>query len=110
MLRAILIIPVLLVLVLFALSNTQSVRLGFWPTDLTVYAPLSLAVLSMAALCFLFGAAIAWMAGLRYRSRARRAERSVAALEAEIASLRAPVAGTGAGILRPLGTALPPPS
>ena len=35
-------LPLLLLLVLFALSNTAPVRLGLWPTDYALQLPLSL--------------------------------------------------------------------
>ena len=56
MLPLILSLPVLLVIVLFALSNQQSVRIVLWPTDFALQAPLSLAVLGLALVFFLGGA------------------------------------------------------
>ena len=40
--RLILLAPLFLLFVLFALSNTAPARIGLWPTDLVVEAPLSL--------------------------------------------------------------------
>ena len=45
MLRTVIALPVLVVLILFALSNPQSVTLAFWPTDFTLKSPVSAAVL-----------------------------------------------------------------
>ena len=49
MLRALIALPFLLVLVLFAFSNRQPVTLGIWPTDFAVTVPLSIAILAAMA-------------------------------------------------------------
>ena len=76
-------------LVLFALSNTEIVRLGFWPTDYGIDVHLSLAILVAMAVAFLLGALVVWMTELGQRRRARRAERTVRLLEAQIEDLKA---------------------
>jgi len=80
---------VCLPLVLFALSNTEMVRLGIWPTDYSLEVHLSLAILIAMAVAFLLGAMVVWMSELSQRLRARRAERSVRLLEAQIEALKA---------------------
>jgi uncharacterized integral membrane protein len=87
--RLILGIPLLLILVLFALSNSRDVRLGFWPTDFALDVPLSLAVLVGMAAVFLLGGLFVWVGELGQRRRARRAEQMVRLLEAEIEALKA---------------------
>ena len=77
-------------LVLFALSNTEVVRLGLWPTDYGIDVPLSIAILVAMAIAFLLGALVVWMSELSQRRRARRAERTVRLLEAQIETLQAP--------------------
>jgi uncharacterized integral membrane protein len=84
MLRALFLLPFLLVLVAFALSNQQPVKLALWPTDLSIEAPLSIAVLIASGLFFFLGALFVWWGSLAARARARRAERRAAALEAEL--------------------------
>jgi uncharacterized integral membrane protein len=79
--RILLAAPILLLLVLFALSNQQTVRLGIWPTDFAVDAPLSLTVLVAMAAAFVLGAAA--------RRRARRAEYQARLLEAQVQQLQA---------------------
>lgn len=79
----------LLVLVLFAISNPEPVSLRFWPFDLVWQVPLAGAVLGAAALAFLLGALLAWGASLAYRRRARRMQRAAQLLEAELAEMRA---------------------
>ncbi|HEX3573424.1 MAG TPA: lipopolysaccharide assembly protein LapA domain-containing protein [Rhodopila sp.] len=76
-------------LVLFALSNTEVVRLGLWPTDYGLEVHLSLAILVAMAIAFLLGAVVVWMSELSQRRRARRAERAVRQLEAQIEALQA---------------------
>ena len=96
MIRALLAIPFLLVIVLFALSNQEPQQFTLWPTDLSFVLPLSLAVLGVGLLFFVAGGLLAWGSVVRLRARLRRAQRVAAALEAELAMARAqPVAATG---------------
>ena len=55
-LRALIALPFLAVLVLFALSNQQPVQIVLWPTDISLELPLSIAVLAISAVFFLAGA------------------------------------------------------
>jgi uncharacterized integral membrane protein len=84
MLRWVLFAPLLVLLVLFALSNMDEVQLRLWPFDLAWATPLSVAVLLIAGFGFLLGAGIAWAAGLPHRRRARRLEEAARVLEAEL--------------------------
>jgi uncharacterized integral membrane protein len=92
MLRILIAAPFLFIMVLFALSNPQPTRFGLWPTDYTVQLPLSLAVLGAMGVAFLLGALLLWMSVLAARGRARRAERNVRLLEAQVAELKAKLA------------------
>jgi uncharacterized integral membrane protein len=76
-------------LVLFALSNTGIVWLGLWPMDYSLDVHLSLAILVAMAIAFLLGAFVVWVSELGQRRRARRAERTVRLLEAQIEALTA---------------------
>jgi len=87
--RWILFLPLAGFVVLFALSNRQPVELRLWPLDLVWQAPLALVVLGAAALAFLLGAGIVWVADLPARGRSRAAARRAAALERELNGLRA---------------------
>jgi uncharacterized integral membrane protein len=87
--RWLLIGPLLVLLVLFALSNMQPVAVGLWPFDLTWQTPLALAVLLVSALAFLLGAFVAWAAGMPQRRRGRAAVRAAREAEAELAEIRA---------------------
>jgi uncharacterized integral membrane protein len=88
----VLLLPLLLVLVLFGLSNRQEVALQLWPFDLAWMVPLSVAMLVLAALAFLFGAAVGSAGTLFWRRRARRLEEAARLLEAELAEHRAQAA------------------
>jgi lipopolysaccharide assembly protein A len=79
----------LLVLVLFALSNTSALRLGLWPTDYSVTLPASIVVLGAMAVAFLAGAFLVWFGELGRRRRARQAEHAVKLLEDQVKALRA---------------------
>ncbi len=87
MLRWILALPLIVVLVIFALSNRASVPVGFLGYE--VITPISVAILLGAAVFFVLGGLVVWFGELRQRRRARRAERRVKELEAEIAALQA---------------------
>ncbi len=82
--RVLLTLPMLLILVLFALSNTGPVRLGFWPTDWSVELPVAVAVLGAAAIAFIVGALLVWLGEQRHRRQHRRARRHIGQLEAQL--------------------------
>jgi uncharacterized integral membrane protein len=87
--RWLLFVPLLVVLVLFALSNPQDVEIRLWPFDLAWVSPLGIAVLILCAIAFLLGAALAWAAGLAARRRAARVEEAARLLEGELAGYKA---------------------
>ena len=86
--RFLIAVPVLLLLVLFALSNKQAVQLGLWPTDISVETPLSVAVLVAAGVFFVAGALMTWGGTLALRGRARRAEMAVSQLQAQLRAMK----------------------
>ena len=100
MLRILIAFPFLLLLVLFALSNPQSVHLGLWPTDYTLDAPLSLTVLLAMAAAFFLGALMIWFSATAARARARRAESRARQLDVQLQDIRT----------RSASPALPPPT
>ncbi|HEY2618589.1 MAG TPA: lipopolysaccharide assembly protein LapA domain-containing protein [Acetobacteraceae bacterium] len=87
--RLLIAIPFLVLLVLFALSNTTPAHLQIWPTDYSLELPLSLAILGGMAIAFLLGGALVWLSELAQRRRARRAEHAVRLLEAQVQELKA---------------------
>ena len=80
--------PLLLLLLLFALSNRQMVQVALWPTDWSVDVMLSVVVLGAAAIAFLLGALTVWLTELARRGRLRRAEQKVALLEEQLRGLK----------------------
>jgi uncharacterized integral membrane protein len=94
--RLILASPFLLVMVLFALSNTGTTHLTLWPTDFSLEMPLSLAILAAMAIAFLLGGLVVWIAELGQRRRARRAEQTVRLLETQVQDLKARLPATTA--------------
>ena len=86
--RLLIALPLLVLLVLFALSNRAPVRLGLWPTDFALELPLSLAMIGGMGVAFLAGGLVVWVGGLSHRRRARRAEEAVRLLETQVQELR----------------------
>jgi lipopolysaccharide assembly protein A len=86
--RLLLLAPVLLLLVWFALSNTAPVRVGLWATGWSLEAALSLVILGGMALAFLIGGLLVWVSELAQRRRAQRAEQTVRLLEAQLRDLK----------------------
>src|SRR5580698_10941091 len=79
----------LLLLVLFVLSNTAELRLGLWPTDYSLTLPASIVILGAMAVAFLAGAFLVWFGELGRRRRARHAEQAVTLLEDQVKALKA---------------------
>jgi putative membrane protein len=85
-------------MVLFALSNTEPVRIGLFPLGwLPFQVPLSVAILAAMGLGFFLGGLRVWFASLRYRRAARRAEQAARLLEAKQRELQARPALVHAG-------------
>lgn len=87
--RILVAIPLIVILVAFALSNQQEIQLGLWPTDIVISLPLSVAVLVAAGVFFIVGGFMTWTTALGARARARTAERTVRQLEAQLEAMRA---------------------
>ncbi len=88
-LRLIILLPIMLILVLFALSNVEPVQIGIWPTDYAIEVPLSIAVLVGAAVAFLLGGLLVWLGEFGLRRRARRAEERARVLQERLQELEA---------------------
>jgi uncharacterized integral membrane protein len=78
------------VLILFAISNRETVSLGFWllPGGV-VELPLYLLVLCTLLVGFVLGQLVGWGGGWRWRREARRSRARIAELEQELAAERA---------------------
>ncbi len=94
--RFLLAVPFLVVLVAFALSNQQPVAVGLWPFEGSLQVPLSIAVLVAMGGSFFTGALLLWFSAVNARRRARRAERKLQRLDAEILDLRGRLAQASA--------------
>ncbi|MGD9883828.1 MAG: lipopolysaccharide assembly protein LapA domain-containing protein [Reyranella sp.] len=85
--RALLLLFVL-VGVLIAVSNSQSVQLTLWPLPHIVIMPLYLLVVVLLLLGVLAGLGIGWWAGRHHRRHAREAIAEAGRLEREIQRVR----------------------
>jgi uncharacterized integral membrane protein len=72
------------VVVLFSVSNRETVSVAFWPLPFVADVPLYLLCLLSLLIGGLIGAGIAWTAGRRYRRGLRSLRRRIAALEREL--------------------------
>jgi uncharacterized integral membrane protein len=89
-------IPLLLLMVLFALSNRDPVQLGLFPLGrLPFEMPLSVVILAAMGVGFFLGGLRVWFTALRHRRAARRAEAAMRLLEAKHQELKAHEAGSG---------------
>ncbi len=91
-LSLVVIVPILVALVVFAVANRQRVELNLWPFFVLQDVPLFLLALGMLALGALAGAFWMWVPLARWRLRARSHERRIVELEAALAENRALVA------------------
>ena len=80
---------VAVLLVIFAISNRQSVEVTFWPFPVTIDSALSLIVLGAVVIAFLVGQFVAWLGAQRWRHEARAKQRRIEALERELAATQA---------------------
>ena len=97
LLRLLLLSPILLVLVVFALANPQPVHVVFWPFDAAYDPPASLALLGVLGVGLLLGAVMLWATTLGLRLRAQRAERACTLLEAQVRRAKLGTPGTALG-------------
>jgi lipopolysaccharide assembly protein A len=84
--------PVILILVVFAVSNRETVTVTLWPLPFSLEAALYLIVLLAALVGFLVGEFVAWVNGRFWRRDARTKARRIEALERELAATQAQLA------------------
>jgi uncharacterized integral membrane protein len=78
-----------LVLILFAVSNRETVSVSFWLLPgAAIEVPLYLVVLGTLIIGFLVGEVVAWVGNWRWRREARRSRERIAVLERELAAER----------------------
>lgn len=104
-------VPVTVLVVLFAVSNRNSVAAELFPLPFTLEAPFYLYVLVALVVGLLTGSAITWLYGHGARATARREGKRASRLEKEVAELRSvalrtdapPASGSSSAPLLPLG-------
>ncbi len=87
-------LPLAVIVVLFAVSNRESVTVTVWPLPVRLEAPLYLVVLLALLIGFLVGELIAWINAGRARRLARERARRIDALERELAATQARLPAT----------------
>jgi uncharacterized integral membrane protein len=92
---AVILVPLGIVLVLFAVANREVVTLTFDPFDRTQPAlalrmPLFLLSFVLVGIGVLIGGCVTWLRQHRWRVRAREAEREVRLLREQLAARRPP--------------------
>lgn len=95
-LKALVLVPVALLVVLFSVANRGSVRISLDPISrdapiLSYDVPLFLVVIGALAIGILIGGFAAWIAQGKHRRTARRSRREAESLRAETQALRSAV-------------------
>ena len=103
-------IPVIAIIVIFAVMNRQDAALSLWPLPWDVQVPLFLLTLGAVLFGFLFGVLVMWVSGARQRRRLREAKRHLDAAHSELVMARQQTAaprqaGTAVAVAQ---TRLPP--
>jgi uncharacterized integral membrane protein len=75
---------VAILLILFAVSNRETVSVGFWPLPFLADVPLYLLCFLSLLIGALIGSAVTWTAGHRNRRELRARRRRIEALEREL--------------------------
>lgn len=77
-------LPIMAVVVLFAISNRHLVEVGFWPLPVIVDVPAYILGLCTMAFGFVLGVVATWISGGSTRHRARVAESKARRLEEDL--------------------------
>ena len=78
-------------LILFTVSNRETVSVGFWPLPFVVDVPLYLLCFLSLVIGTLIGVATAWMAGHGKRRELRSRRRRIEALERELTATQSQI-------------------
>ena len=76
-----------ILVILFSITNRQSVALDLWPLPLFVDVPIYAVVIAAAVIGFIAGGIVAWFSGGRARRRARVESRRAHNLEKDLSTL-----------------------
>jgi uncharacterized integral membrane protein len=102
-------LPITVLAVLFALSNSDTAKVRMWPLPWVAELPLYLLILGSLLFGFLLGAAVAWISSGARRRRVRALSQQVRAQAAEIGALRHQLpAGSGSEAVAPAATLAAP--
>jgi len=93
----IIMVPVALGGISFAVSNRDGVTVGLWPVPFTLEAPLFAVVLLAVVGGAVAGALAAWISAGKTRARARANARRAEAAERELSTLRQQLGEVAAG-------------
>jgi lipopolysaccharide assembly protein A len=93
-----------IVLILFAVSNRETISLSLWPLPFLVDLPLYLLFFLSLLIGFLVGGCAAWIAGGRDRGELRRRRRRIQALERELAVTQSQLEDRTASMTAPPAT------
>jgi uncharacterized integral membrane protein len=77
-------IPIIIVCVVFAVSNRQEVTIDLWPLDYIVTSPLYVLTLGFFFCGFLFGSLLFWLTSLRHRWDKRKLSKQVDKLKTQL--------------------------
>ena len=80
-------VPVAVAVIVFAVSNREPIEVDFWPAPYSVTLPLFSVVLGSVLIGFCLGGAIAWISAAPRRRRERTLARDLAKVERELALL-----------------------
>ena len=80
-----------IVLILFAVSNRETISVGFWPLPFLADVPLYLLCFLSLVIGALIGSAVAWTAGHRIRRQLRALRRRIQALERELTATQSQI-------------------
>jgi uncharacterized integral membrane protein len=78
-------------LILFTVSNRETVSVGFWPLPFLIDVPLYLLCVLSLVIGALIGVAAAWMAGHGKRRELRSRRRRIEALERELTATQSQI-------------------
>lgn len=87
-LKWLLTLPLILLLLVFALSNREMATLSFWPFEVAVSLPLSFMLVACLVLGLLLGGFTVWLGDLKYKMEAHRLRHEVTNLNRQIMSLQ----------------------
>ncbi len=87
LLRWVIGLPIILIVLGFALVNRGDVTLSFWPSDVEIALPLSLLIVGVFFAGALFGQALAWLGSLGRRIESARLKRAMQKLQSDQAIL-----------------------